>query len=99
MYFIRISGYIAEEKVNEFSVTADSCFGRWKHLCNDITFSRDLIYSGLCHYQSTWNDEKSYMDFIQSEDYKVLLGCFRVLGSIKKITRGEMTSEKDSDKF
>ena len=64
MYFIKISGFIAEEKVNEFTVTADSCFGRWKHLCTDVVFSKDLIHSDLCHYLSTWENEKCYKDFI-----------------------------------
>ena len=97
MYFIRISGYIPPEKVNEFKMTADSCFVRWKNLCADLTFSKDMIHNDLCHYQSTWNDKDSYLDFISSEDYKVLLGCFRVLGSISKITRGEMLPEQKSD--
>ena len=99
MYFIKISGFIAEEKVNEFTVTADSCFSRWKHLCMDVVFSKDLIYSDLCHYLSTWENEKSYKDFIQSEDYQVLYGCFQVPGSITKVNMGEMSSNKQSDEY
>ena len=77
-------------------MTADSSFAKWKHLCMDLTFSKDLIYNDLCHYQSTWTDKDNYLDFIKSEDYKVLKGCFRVLGNITKITRGEMTPEQES---
>jgi hypothetical protein len=97
MYLIRISGYIPPEKVNEFKMTADSSFARWKHLCTDLIFSKDLIYNDLCHYQSTWTDRDNYLDFIRSEDYKVLIGCFRVLGNITKITRGEMNPEQETE--
>lgn len=97
MYLIRISGYIPPEKVNEFKMTADLSFARWKHLCTDLTFSKDLIYNDLCHYQSTWTNKDNYLDFIRSEDYKVLIGCFRVLGNITKITRGEMTPEQETE--
>jgi hypothetical protein len=97
MYLIRISGYIPPEKVNEFRISADSSFARWKNLCTDLTFSKDLIYKDLCHYQSTWTDKDNYLDFIRSEDYKVLIGCFRVLGNITKITRGEMTPEQETE--
>jgi len=97
MFLIRISGYIPPEKVNEFKMTADLCFARWKHLCIDLNFSKDLIYNDLCHYQSTWKDQNNYLDFLGSEDYKVLIGCFRVLGNITKITRGEMLPEQQSD--
>ena len=97
MFLIRISGYIPPEKVVEFKMTADSCFARWKHLCIDLNFSKDLIYNDLCHYQSTWKDQNNYLDFLGSEDYKVLIGCFRALGNITKITRGEMLPEQQSD--
>jgi len=97
MYLIRISGYIPPEKVNEFKMTADSSFARWKHLTTDLTFSKDLIYNDLCHYQSTWTNRDNYLDFIRSEDYKLLIGCFRVLGNITKITRGEMTPEQETE--
>jgi hypothetical protein len=96
MYYIKISGYIPPEKVNEFKITADSCFANWKQRCIDLNFSKDLIYNDLCHYQSTWNTKDSYKEFMKSEDYKVLEGCFRVLGSINKITHGEMISEQEN---
>jgi hypothetical protein len=95
MYFIRISGYIPTDKVNEFKMTADSCFASWKQRCVDLNFSKDMIYSDLCHYQSTWDDVDDYLDFMRSEDYKVLQGCFRVLGSISKISHGEMLPEAE----
>ena len=95
MYYIKISGYIPPEKVNEFKLTADSCFANWKQRSNELCFSKDLIYSDLCHYNSSWNDKQSYIDFMRSEDYKVLEGCFRVLGTINKISHGEMISEDE----
>ena len=78
-------------------VTADSCFARWRNRCADLTFSKDMIYKDLCHYQSTWPDMDSYLNFVRSEDYTLLLGCFRVLGTITKITRGEMTPDQETE--
>lgn len=95
MYYIRISGYIPPDKVNEFKMTADSCFASWRQRCVDLHFSKDMIYNDLCHYQSTWDDVDSYLDFMRSEDYKVLQGCFRVLGSLNKISHGEMLPEAE----
>jgi hypothetical protein len=99
MYLIRISGYIPPEKVSEFKITADLSFARWKHLCTELTFSSDLIYNDLCHYLSTWKDRDNYLDFIRSEDYKTLVGCFRTLGTITKITRGEMNPEEKNNEI
>ena len=95
MYFIKISGYIPPEKVNEFKITADSCFASWKQRCTELNFSQDMIYTDLCHYQSIWENHNSYQEFLKSGDYKILEGCFRVLGSISKITHGEMISEQE----
>ena len=96
MYYLCISGYIPPEKVNEFKITADTCFANWKQRCIDLYFSKDLIYSDMCHYQSTWKDRESYQDFLESQDYEVLKGCFRVLGTLKKISHGEMRSEQEN---
>ena len=97
MYYIRISGYIPPEKVNEFKITADSCFASWKQRSEDLNFSKDLIYSDLCHYQSTWKDLDTYLDFLKSEDFKILQGCFRVLGSLSKVSHGEMIADEGID--
>ena len=78
-------------------MTADSCFARWKNQCSELSFSKDMIYRDLCHYQSIWTDKDNYLDFIRSEDYKLLIGCFRVLGNITRITRGEMIPEQETD--
>jgi hypothetical protein len=91
VYLLKISGFIPEKKYREFEQSLAEIREQIKDDCTDFTISRDLKENSLYYVSIYWNNKQSYETFLHSRDYQVLHGSFRVLGSIKKITAGEIS--------
>jgi len=92
MHIIRLSGHIRDNKIWEFKQNVRQIFGQLSPDCADYSVSVDLNDKGLYHIQLGWDDPDNRDAFLNSENYKLLLGSYNVLGILNKKYVGEFDS-------
>jgi hypothetical protein len=89
MHIIRLSGHIKSHKSREFEQNVRQIFGNLSTECMDYSISQETNDKGLYHIQLCWKYKDQRDRFMHSQDYKLLIGSFNVLGILNKKYIGE----------
>lgn len=90
MYYLRLSGYIPENKRMEFEQTYRLVSTQIPKACKGYNVSKDALDDGIYYFISYWPFEDSLESFSHSPAYMMLTGAFKNLGELRENVSGEM---------
>jgi len=93
-YFLKLTGYIPENKRKEFEQTFKFVFAQLPHECLDHSLSIDHMRHGYYHFFSLWSSAKVLSNFLNSQEFQVLEGAYDTLGSMVSSMQGELVDIK-----
>jgi hypothetical protein len=93
MYYIKLSGFIPENKQMEFEQTYRYATTQIPRTCSGYSMSKDTLYEGLYHFISYWAFQESLQSFTQSVPFFMMIGAIKSLGELRENTIGEMIQE------
>ena len=97
MYSINVTGYIPKQKSKEFKQHMKQLFIQQNE--EEIKFSvlQDMINEDLYQVKVSFSDKQRMFSFINSENYAMISGSFRVLGMLREKYMIEFSNLKDED--
>lgn len=90
MYFLRLSGYIPENKQVEFEQTYRLVSKQIPGTCEGYSISKDALNEGIYYFISYWRLQSHLQTFSRSAPFLIIKGAFRTLGILSENTSGEM---------
>lgn len=94
MYFLKISGFIPENKQAEFEQTIDLLKSQMPKSCSGFNTSKDITDEESYQFIAYWDELPYLQSFTHSSTCSMLLGAFRTLGKLKENTYGKMNEIK-----
>ena len=91
MYYLKLSGFIPENKQREFEQTYRLVSTQIPRICRNYNISKDALDEGVYHFISYWPFQSSLESFSHSASFLMLIGAFKTLGELHENVRGEMT--------
>lgn len=90
MYFLKITGFIPENKQVEFEQTIRLLKSKMPKSCTGYNTTRDITDKENYQFIAYWDKLPSLQSFARSSTCSMLLGAFRTLGKLKENTSGKM---------
>jgi len=90
MYYLKLSGFIPENKQMEFEQTYRFVITQIPLLCNGYRISKDVLHEGIYNFTSYWSSLSSVKNFAKSPAFLMMLGAFNTLGKLYENVTGEM---------
>ena len=90
MYLLKVSGFIQPEKAREFIQSFQQLLAKKPHNCVEFGLYTDVSSPSLHSFFTLFPDRESLEEFRHSQDYRMLLAAFKVLGFIKDEYVGEL---------
>lgn len=84
MYSINVTGYIPQQKSKEFKQHMRQLIGQQNEDTIKFSVLQDMINEDLYHVKVSFNNKKSMFSFMNSENYDMISGSFRVLGMLRE---------------
>jgi hypothetical protein len=94
MYFLRITGFIPENKQVEFEQTIHLLKSQMPKSCSGFNTTRDITNKNNYQFLAYWEKLPYLKSFTRSSTCTMLLGAFRTLGKLKENTSGKMNELK-----
>ncbi|HEY6977525.1 MAG TPA: hypothetical protein VH396_14605 [Chitinophagaceae bacterium] len=94
MYFLKLSGFIPENKQREFEQTYRLVSTQIPKICESYSISKDALDEGIYYFISYWPFEASLESFSHSPSCMMLTGAFKTLGELYENVSGEITQIK-----
>ena len=94
MYYLKLSGFIPEDKQREFEQTYRLVSTQIPRICKGYNISKDALDEGTYHFISYWPFEHSLESFSHSPSFMMLTGAFKTLGELYENVSGEITQVK-----
>jgi len=94
MYYLKLSGFIPDDKQQEFEQTYRLVSTQIPMICKGYNISKDALDEGTYHFISYWPFESSLESFSHSPSFMMLTGAFKTLGELYENVSGEMTQTK-----
>jgi hypothetical protein len=94
MYFLKITGFIPENKQLEFEQTIRLLKSKMPRTCSGFNTSRDITDLENYQFIAYWEKLSALQSFARSSTCSMLLGAFRTLGKLKENTSGKMNEIK-----
>jgi alpha-amylase/alpha-mannosidase (GH57 family) len=94
MYYLKLSGFIPENKQREFEQTYRLVSTQIPKICRGYNITKDALNDGIYHFISYWPFEASLDSFSHSTSFIMLMGAFKTLGELQENVSGEMTQIK-----
>jgi len=91
MYYLKLSGFIPENKQREFEQTYRLVSTQIPRICRSYSISKDALDEGIYHFISYWPFRSSLESFSRSASFLMLIGAFKTLGELHENVSGEMT--------
>ena len=95
IHFLKLTGFIPENKRKEFEQTFRFIFNQLPQDCLEHDLSLDINFSGRYHFYSLWTSYNSLAVFMNSQEFQVLEGAYEALGLLDKIGFGELVDHKN----
>jgi len=92
MYYLKLSGFIPENKQKEFEQTYKLVSTQMPNSCRQHSISKDLSHKHVYHFVSYWSSSGDMDSFCISSDFTILIGAFKTLGELYDNARGQLTS-------
>jgi len=93
-FCLKMSGIVLAAKQKEFEQTLRFVSNHLGPDCLQFSFSSDIFISGLYHFYSLWPTTEALSLFFKSQEFNVLEGAYKTLGSLEKFETGEVTDIK-----
>ena len=97
MYYLKLSGFIPENKQLEFEQTYRLVSTQIPRSCEGYNISKDVLDEGVYHFISYWPFHAQLQSFSHSSSFVMLIGAFKTLGELYEKKEGEMTDAKSYD--
>jgi hypothetical protein len=91
LYFLKISGFIRNDKQREFQQTVQFIINHLPPQCLESHLTADVFIPDQFHFFTTWNSEAALNSFNSSEELELLKGAFYTLGSFQSTVTGSKT--------
>ena len=88
IHFLKISGFIAEDRKPEFENAVRYACGLLSSECVAKNLSCEIIGNELYYFFSEWVTEPALRKFTQSEEYQLIRSAYDVWGVLQKIEIG-----------
>jgi len=88
LYFLKISGTVAEGKQREFQQTVQFIVNHLPIACLSQNLSLDVNNTNLYHFYSLWQSGSAVDVFKGSHEYELLKGAFQTLGDYHETMSG-----------
>lgn len=98
-YFIKLSGFIPENKCQELTQSYRFVQSSLPDDCIEFYLSSDLLREGYYHFLALWSSEAAMNDFLHSPGYDFLQGAFITLGNLEDKSNGVWTETKLNHKM
>lgn len=95
MHFLKLSGFIPENKRKEFEQTFRFIFNQLPADCIEHDLSTDINSPGKYHFYSLWPSLNALGVFMKSQEFQVLEGAYEALGSLDKTSSGELVDNQN----
>lgn len=94
IHFLRLTGVIPGKKQREFEQTFRFVFNQLSRNCLEHDLSLDVNFSSKYHFYSLWPSASALAVFMKSQEFQVLEGAYKALGTLDESTRGELIDIK-----
>ena len=88
-HFLKMSGVVLPAKRKEFEQTSRFVAHQLSPDCLQFSFSTDLFIVGRYHFYSLWPSAEALAVFCRSQEFQILEGAYRTLGSLEQNILGE----------
>lgn len=93
MYYLKISGYIPEDRKLEFEQTCRLAFIQIPRSCREFHMASDLMKEGVYYFSAYWLSNTSLREFTGSSSFIMLVSSFKVLGQLYGNVYGEQNEQ------
>ena len=90
MYYLKLSGFIPQDKRLEFEQTYMFVRMQIPETCTNYSITKDVFQENNYSFISYWPLLSNLQHFEQSPPFAVLTGAFRTLGKLYENTSGEI---------
>lgn len=94
MYYLKITGFIPENKQVEFEQTILLLKSQMPKSCAGYNTSMDIMDKENYQFIAYWDKLPNLQSFTRASTYLMLLGAFRTLGKLTENTSGKMDELK-----
>jgi len=95
MYYLKLSGFIPENKQIEFEQTYRFVKTQIPGTCKGFSISKDTLHEGVYYFMSYWDFLSPLTSFSHSVSFVMLSGAFKTLGELYENTSGEIKEITD----
>jgi hypothetical protein len=89
LYFLKISGFLKDEKQKEFHQTVQFIINHLPSECLGHNLALDVNESSLYHLYLLWSSIDALKRFEGSKEFEFLKGAFNTLGTYKDTLSGK----------
>src|ERR1700752_3907128 len=90
MYYLKLSGFIANNKQKEFEQTYRFVNTQIPKTCEGFSISKDALDEGIYHVISYWTFHSELAEFSRSSSFLMLIGAFKTLGEMYENESGQI---------
>lgn len=90
MYTLKIKGTVPKNKKIEFKQSLSYLVKQLPQKWYRSHISNDIIQDDIYYFDSKWKSKEELEEFMGSNNYKILIGTFKVLGIDYQITIDEI---------
>jgi len=90
MYYLKLSGYIPENKQMEFEQTYRFVSTQIPKSCGGYSITKDALNDGIYHFISYWSFFSHMRSFSHSPSFLMMTGAFKTLGELRENETGEI---------
>jgi hypothetical protein len=94
MYYLKLSGFIPENKKAEFEQTYRFVSTQIPKNCAGYNFSKDALNEGVYYFISYWSYKNPLQSFSHSAPFVMLSGAFKTLGKLYENITGEISEDR-----
>ena len=80
MYLLRVKGIISLNKKREFDQSLRLLVEQFPPKWHAVYVANDIIQQDVYYFDSVWESKEELNEFMDDQNYKVLMGAFKVLG-------------------
>ena len=92
--FLKVTGLVPSAKHKEFEQTFRFVSNHMPVNCLQQSLSADILNPNLYYFFSLWPSRESLLAFCHSKEYDVLMGAYKVLGSLEDNVNGPLVDVK-----
>ena len=94
VHFLKMTGTVPPGKRKEFEQTVKFVSNHLSFDCLQFSLSADIFTTDLYHFYSLWPSRESLGNFYRSQEFKLLDGAYKTLGTLESNIAGELVEIK-----